>query len=63
LLTPGLYQEHERGQLSFSGARGINSAINVDGADFNQPFFGGQRGGERSNFAYILSQEAIQNSE
>lgn len=60
LLAPGLYQEHERGQLSFSGARGINSAINVDGADFNQPFFGGQRGGERSNFAYILSQEAIQ---
>lgn len=59
LLAPGLYQEHERGQLSLSGARGINSAINVDGADFNQPFFGGQRGGERSNFAYILSQEAI----
>ncbi len=60
LLSPGLYQEHERGQLSLSGARGINSAVNVDGADFNQPFFGGQRGGERSNFAYILSQEAIQ---
>ncbi|MBN1569191.1 MAG: TonB-dependent receptor [Acidobacteria bacterium] len=60
LLAPGIYQEHERGQLSLSGARGINSSINVDGADFNQPFFGGQRGGERSNFAYILSQEAIQ---
>lgn len=60
LLAPGIYQEHERGQLSLSGARGINSSINVDGADFNQPFFGGQRGGERSNFAYVLSQEAIQ---
>lgn len=60
LLAPGLYQEHERGQLSLSGARGINSVINVDGADFNQPFFGGQRGGERSNFAFVLSQEAIQ---
>jgi hypothetical protein len=59
LLAPGLYQEHERGQLSLSGARGINSAINVDGADFTQPFFGGQRGGERSNFAFVLSQEAI----
>ena len=47
------------GQLSLSGARGIKSAISVDGADFNQPFFGGQRGGERSNFAYILGQEAI----
>jgi hypothetical protein len=32
----------------------------VDGADFSQPFFGGQRGGERSNFAFVLSQEAIQ---
>jgi hypothetical protein len=60
LLASGLYQEHERGQLSLSGARGINSSINVDGADFNQPFFGGQRGGERSNFAYVMSQEAIQ---
>lgn len=60
LLAPGLYQEQERGQLSLSGARGINSAINVDGADFSQPFFGGQRGGERSNFAFVLSQEAIQ---
>jgi Carboxypeptidase regulatory-like domain len=38
LLAPTVYQEKERGQLSLSGARGINSAINVDGADFNQPF-------------------------
>src|SRR5438876_5085135 len=60
LLAPGVYQETERGQLSLSGTRGINSAINVDGADFNQPFFGGQRGGERSNFAFVVSQEAIQ---
>lgn len=60
LLAPGIYQEHERGQLTLSGARGINSVINVDGADFNQPFFGGQRGGERSNFAFVVSQEAIQ---
>ncbi len=60
LLAPGVYQEMERGQLSLSGARGINSAINVDGADFNQPFFGGQRGGERSNFAFVVSQEAVQ---
>jgi hypothetical protein len=60
LLASGVYQERERGQLSLSGSRGINSAINVDGADFNQPFFGGQRGGERSNFAFIISQEAVQ---
>ena len=58
-LTPGVYQEKERNQLSVAGSRGINSNINIDGADFNQPFFGGQRGGERSNSAYIVSQEAI----
>jgi hypothetical protein len=58
-LTPGAYQERERNQLSLSGSRGINSNINIDGADFNQPFFGGQRGGERSSSAYVVSQEAI----
>jgi len=58
-LTPGVSQEKERGQVSFAGQRGINSSINIDGADFNQPFFGGQRGGERSSDAYVVSQEAI----
>jgi Carboxypeptidase regulatory-like domain/TonB dependent receptor-like, beta-barrel len=58
-LTPGVYQEKERNQLSVAGSRGINSNINIDGADFNQPFFGGQRGGERSSSAYVVSQEAI----
>lgn len=58
-LTPGVSQERERNQLSIAGARGINSNINIDGADFNQPFFGGQRGGERTNDAYVVSQEAI----
>jgi hypothetical protein len=58
-LTPGVMKEPERGQISFSGQRGINSNINIDGADFNQPFFGGQRGGERTAAAYVVSQEAI----
>lgn len=58
-LTPGVSQDRERGQLTFSGSRGLNSNINIDGADFNQPFFGGQRGGERTNDAYVVSQEAI----
>ena len=42
------------------GQRGINSNISIDGADYNQPFFGGIRGGERSNFAFTIPQEAIQ---
>ena len=59
-LTPTVQVDPQRGQLSFSGQRGINANISVDGADFNQPFFGGIRGGERSNNAFTIPQEAIQ---
>lgn len=59
-LTPTVQVDPSRGQLSFSGQRGINSNVSVDGADFNQPFFGGIRGGERSNNAFTIPQEAIQ---
>lgn len=48
-----------RGQISISGQRGINSNISVDGTDYNQPFFGGIRGGERSNTAFTIPQESI----
>lgn len=59
-LTPTVQVEPTRGQLSLAGQRGINSNISVDGADYNQPFFGGIRGGERANFAPTIPQEAIQ---
>jgi hypothetical protein len=59
-LTPTVQVDTQRGQLSFSGQRGINGNISVDGADYNQPFFGGIRGGERSNNAFTIPQEAIQ---
>jgi hypothetical protein len=59
-LTPTVQVDPQRGQLSFSGQRGINANISVDGADYNQPFFGGIRGGERSNNAFTIPQEAIQ---
>lgn len=60
LLTPAVSVEPTRNGLSVSGQRGINININIDGADYNQPFFGGIRGGERSGFAPTVSQEAIQ---
>lgn len=59
-LTPAISVEPLRNGLSVSGQRGINTNINIDGADYNQPFFGGIRGGERSGFAPTLSQEAVQ---
>lgn len=58
-LTPTAQVDPSRGQISLSGQRGINSNINVDGVDYNQPFFGGIRGGERSNQAFTLPQESI----
>lgn len=59
-LTPTVQVEPSRQQLSFVGQRGINSNVMVDGADYNQPFFGGIRGGERSNFNFTLPQGAVQ---
>lgn len=58
-LTPTVQVDTSRGQLSFAGQRGINSNVSIDGADYNQPFFGGIRGGERSNNAFTIPQEAI----
>jgi hypothetical protein len=58
-LTPTAQIDPQRGQISLSGQKGINSNINVDGVDYNQPFFGGIRGGERSNLAFTIPQESI----
>jgi hypothetical protein len=58
-LTPNVEIDPQRGQLSISGQKGVDLAINIDGGDFTQPFFGGIRGGERSNFSFTLPQEAV----
>jgi hypothetical protein len=59
-LTPTVQVDPQRQQLSFVGQRGIYSNVMLDGADYNAPFFGGIRGGERSNFAMTVPQGAIQ---
>lgn len=58
-LTPTAQVEPSRQQISLAGQRGINANINVDGVDYNNPFFGGIKGGERSNFAFTIPQESI----
>jgi carboxypeptidase family protein/TonB-dependent receptor-like protein len=58
-LTPTAQVDPSRGQISLAGQRGINSNVEVDGVDYNQPFFGGIRGGERSNNAFTIPQESI----
>ena len=59
LLTPSADTDPTRNQISLVGQRGINSNIQIDGADYNNPFFGGVRGGERSNQAFTFPQSAI----
>lgn len=60
VLTPTVQVDPVRGQLSFAGQRGVNTNVMLDGADYNQPFFGGIRGGERSNNIFTIPQTAIQ---
>jgi hypothetical protein len=60
LLTPGvqLGQGPDGDVLNISGQRGIFNNVMVDGADFNNPFFGEQRGGQRP--AFTFNQDAVQ---
>ncbi|HJQ22801.1 MAG TPA: carboxypeptidase regulatory-like domain-containing protein [Blastocatellia bacterium] len=58
-LTPAAQVDPRRQQISLSGQLGIHTNVSIDGADYNNPFFGGIRGGERSNNAYTVPQESI----
>jgi hypothetical protein len=60
-LAPAVLAVPEsRGQLSIAGQRGIYSNVMLDGADYNEPFLGGIRGGDRSTLAFTIPQSAIQ---
>ena len=55
-LTPNVAvsQGPDGDVLSIGGQRGIHNNVSVDGADFNNPFFGEQRGGQRPAFTFNL---------
>jgi carboxypeptidase family protein/TonB-dependent receptor-like protein len=55
-LTPGvtIVQGPDGDELSINGQKGIHNNVSVDGADFNNPFFGEQRGGQRPAFTFNL---------
>src|SRR6185295_20149392 len=59
LLTPESRLDSERGNLSLSGERGINTSITVDGVDYNNAFFGGAVGVAEGRAPLSLSQESI----
>jgi hypothetical protein len=52
LLTPSVLQEQDRSGLVISGQRSINSNVSIDGADFNDPLQGNQRGGNEGVFFF-----------
>lgn len=60
LLTPGvaIVQGPDGDEITINGQKGIQNNISVDGADFNNPFFGEQRGGQRPAFTFNL--DAVQ---
>jgi hypothetical protein len=55
-LTPGvaIVQGPDGDELTINGQKGIQNNVSVDGADFNNPFFGEQRGGQRPAFTFNL---------
>src|SRR5262245_42019951 len=59
-LTPGvsIVQGPDGDELTMNGQKGIHNNVSVDGADFNNPFFGEQRGGQRPPFTFNL--DAVQ---
>src|SRR5881396_2393155 len=60
LLTPNVstVQGPDGDELTIAGQKGIHNNVSVDGADFNNPFFGEQRGGQRPPFTFHL--DAVQ---
>ncbi|HEY6968617.1 MAG TPA: TonB-dependent receptor [Candidatus Angelobacter sp.] len=54
-MTPDIFQESDRNGLVISGQRSINSYVALDGADFNDPLQGNQRGGNDPVFFFPLS--------
>jgi hypothetical protein len=59
-LTPSvaIVQGPDGDELTINGQKGIQNNVSVDGADFNNPFFGEQRGGQRPAFTFNL--DAVQ---
>jgi len=59
-LTPGvsIVQGPDGDEITVNGQKGIQNNISVDGADFNNPFFGEQRGGQRPTFTFNI--DAVQ---
>ena len=57
LLTPVAAPDGDYGLIAFRGISGLQNNSTVDGADYNQAFFGEERG--RTRMSFVLSQAAV----
>ncbi len=58
-LAPQVTVDSQRGNLAIGGQRGVNTSINIDGGDNNEPFFGGAVGAAEGKTPFTISIEAI----
>lgn len=57
--APQVVVDNSRGNLAIAGQRGVNTAIQIDGGDVGEPFFGGQTGAAEGTTPFTISIEAI----
>ncbi|NWJ39427.1 MAG: TonB-dependent receptor [Geothrix sp.] len=58
-LAPQVVVDSSRGNLAIAGQRGVNTSVNIDGGDNNEPFFGGATGAAEGKTPFTISIEAI----
>jgi carboxypeptidase family protein/TonB-dependent receptor-like protein len=60
LLAPTVKSEPDRGGISLSGQRGVNSGLKLDGTEGKSAFFGYGRGGEATeNEGTVVAQDSV----
>lgn len=57
--APQVVIDSQRGNLAIAGQRGVNTAVQIDGGDVDEPFFGGVTGAAEGSTPFTISIEAI----
>ncbi|HTL97636.1 MAG TPA: carboxypeptidase-like regulatory domain-containing protein, partial [Holophagaceae bacterium] len=57
--APQVVVDSQRGNLAIAGQRGVNTAIQIDGGDVDEPFFGGATGAAEGATPFTISLEVI----
>ena len=58
-MTPESRKETQRGYITLSGQRGVNTNVTIDGLDYNNAFFGGTAGTAEGRAPLSVSVESI----